>query len=92
MKLHVNMPGHPKGTSLEVMGLGEVKNGDVLELTDVQVAALETIGLKVPSSGDMYVYQESKATPKEPKTTNLPGVEEVAEKERAKSATPKKEN
>jgi hypothetical protein len=41
----------------------------------------------------MYVYQESKeSAPKEPKTTNLPGVEEIAEKERAKSAAPKKEN
>lgn len=93
MKLHVNMPGYAKGTPLEVMGIGPVKNGEVLELNDVQVATLEANGMHVPSSGDMYVYQESKeSAPKEPRTTNLPGVEEIAEKERAKSAAPKKEN
>lgn len=92
MKLHVNMPSYPKGTPLEVMGIGPVKNGDVIELTDVQVGALEANGMNVPSSGDMYVYQEAKSSPvKEPKTTNLPGIEEIAEKERVKS-TPKTED
>jgi hypothetical protein len=92
MKLHVNMPSYPKGTPLEVMGIGPVKNGDVIELTDVQVGALKSAGATVPTSGDMYVYTEAKeSAEKEPRTTHLPGIEEVAEKERAKSA-PKKED
>lgn len=86
MKLHVNSPVYAKGQELEVMGIGTYPNGTTVELTDVQVNALKSQGFDVPSDGDMYVYKEAEA-PKsaEAKTDNLPGIAEVAEKERAKA-------
>lgn len=87
MKLHVNFPTYPKGTELEVMGVGIVTNGSVVELTDLQENTLRDQGFDVPNDGDMYVYKEAE-TPKaaEPKTTNLPSIAEVAEKERSKNS------
>lgn len=88
MKFHVNMPGMAKGTPLEVMVLGPVKNGNVIELTDVQIENFRAAGVTVPDSGDMYAYTEAKTSTKDVRTTHLPGVEEVAEKERANSKSP----
>ena len=87
MKLHVNSPVYPKGQELEIMGIGTYANGSTVDLTDVQVDALKSQGIDVPSDdSDMYVYKEAEA-PKnaEAKTENLPGVAEIAEKERAKA-------
>lgn len=87
MKLHVNSPVYHKGQELEVMGVGTYPNGSTVELTDVQVDALRVQGFDVPSDGsDMYVYKEAEAPNNaEAKTNNLPGIEEIAEKERAKT-------
>lgn len=86
MKFHVNAPAYSKGTEVEVPGLGIVTVGSTLDLTDVQVNGLRNQGYDVPEAGDMYLFKEEKPSEvKEPKTENLPGIAEVAEKERAKT-------
>lgn len=86
MKLHINMPDVAKGTELEVMHVGLVKQGETVELTESQVAAFEEAGYDV--SGDsMNVYNvPAKTEEEEVKTTNLPGIEVIAERERAKTS------
>lgn len=85
MKLQINMPDVEKGTELEVMYVGLVKQGDTVELTDSQVRAFEEAGYDM--SGDtMKVYNEAPVPAKgDIQATNLPGIEVVAEKERAKT-------
>ena len=87
MKFNANNPSYPKGFELEVPGVGFVANGTVIELTDIQVSGLEATGVEMPASDGTYdLYQESDAKPVIPVTTNLPGIAEIAEMERAKSA------
>lgn len=87
MKLEINMPDVEKGTELQVMHVGIVKQGDTVELTDSQVAAFKDAGYDLPEGGTMKLYQEIPAPKEEEaKTPNLPGIEVVAEKERAKTA------
>lgn len=95
MKLHVNMPDINDGEEVEVMHVGPVKNGSTVELTDSQVFSLRDAGYDVPSDGSATIKTYSPVEADkvvELKTTNLPGIAEIAEKERAKTArTTKKE-
>ncbi len=86
MKLHINMPDVEKGTELEVMFVGLVKQGDTVELTDSQVRSFEEAGYDMSGdSADLY-KPASETKEAEVKTDNLPGIEVIADRERSKTS------
>lgn len=88
MKLEINMPDVEKGTELQVMHVGTVKQGDTVELTDAQIANFRDAGYELSESGTMKLYQESSPPEEdETQTTNLPGIEEVAERARKRTSS-----
>lgn len=87
MKLKVNMPDYKNGAVLEVMYVGPVENGSTIDLTDGQVAAFRNAGYDfTEGDGTIELYKEAdQPAQSEQKSTGLPGVEEVAERERKKT-------
>lgn len=81
MKLNVNYANRPPGDKIIIPGLGELINGQSIDITDEQIAAAANLGFTIPADGNVGVAAVSEAKTEgttDPFWDRKSSVEEVA--------------
>lgn len=74
----VNVPGTPKGETVEVPGLGLFKNGSSRKVNEAEIAQFEALGYQFPKNGELNVPLSTEELAKKPDAEEAPETEQPA--------------